>query len=87
MQTKKNLDHKRHITINVTVVYMVRDVLILMGKIHFEGHYWEGWALKIETFLGPEMATSEASVIWAQKIEIFFRSILYCVLFILYFML
>jgi hypothetical protein len=26
-----------------------------------------GWALKIETFLGPEMANSEASAIWAQK--------------------
>ncbi len=24
-----------------------------------------GWALEIETFLGPEMATSEASAIWA----------------------
>jgi hypothetical protein len=36
------------------------------GKIHFEGH-WKGWALKIETFLDPEMATSEASAIWAQK--------------------
>jgi hypothetical protein len=36
--------------------------------IHFEGH-WKGWALKIETFLGPEMATSEASAIWAQKIR------------------
>jgi hypothetical protein len=27
----------------------------------------QGWALKIETFLGPEMATSEASAIWVQK--------------------
>jgi hypothetical protein len=33
---------------------------------HYEGH-WKGWALKIETFLGHEMATSEASAIWAQK--------------------
>ncbi len=31
------------------------------GNIHFEGH-WNGWTLKIETFLGPEMATSEARV-------------------------
>jgi hypothetical protein len=29
------------------------------------GGHWKGWALKIETFLGPEMA--RASVIWAQK--------------------
>jgi hypothetical protein len=28
-------------------------------KIHYKGH-WKGWALEIETFLGPEMATSEA---------------------------
>ncbi len=26
-----------------------------------------GWALKIETFWGPEMAMSEASAKWAQK--------------------
>ncbi len=25
-------------------------------KIHYKGH-WNGWALKIETFLGPEMTT------------------------------
>ncbi len=29
---------------------------------HYEGH-WKGWALKIETILGPEMATSKASAI------------------------
>ncbi len=32
----------------------------------FKGH-WKGWALKVESFLGPEMATSEASAIWAPK--------------------
>jgi hypothetical protein len=26
-------------------------------KIHYKGH-WMVWALKIDTFLGPEMATS-----------------------------
>jgi hypothetical protein len=35
------------------------------GKIYYEGR-WKGWALEIETFLGPEMATSEASAIWPQ---------------------
>ncbi len=30
---------------------------------HYKGH-WKGWALKIKTFLGPEMATTEASAIW-----------------------
>jgi hypothetical protein len=29
-----------------------------VGYIHFEGHR-KGWALKIETLLGPEMAPSE----------------------------
>jgi hypothetical protein len=28
------------------------------GKILYEGQ-WKGWALEIENFLGPEMATSE----------------------------
>ncbi len=32
--------------------------MILMRQIYFRGH-WKGWALKIETFLGPEMASSE----------------------------
>jgi hypothetical protein len=25
---------------------------------HYEGH-WKGWALKIKTFLGPEMARAK----------------------------
>ncbi len=29
---------------------------------HYEGH-WKGWALKNETFSGPEMAASEESAI------------------------
>ncbi len=36
------------------------------GKSNVEGH-WKGWALKIETFFSPEMATRETSAIWAQK--------------------
>jgi hypothetical protein len=42
--------------------------MILMGEIHFEGH-WKGWALKIEIFLGPEMTTREASAIGPKKVE------------------
>jgi hypothetical protein len=52
------------LTINVPVVYMARDVMILMRENHFEGH-WKGWALKIETFWALTMR--EASAIWAQK--------------------
>jgi hypothetical protein len=33
-----------------------------MGNFHYKGHR-KGWALKIETFLGPKMATTEASAI------------------------
>jgi hypothetical protein len=32
----------------------------------YKGH-WKWWALKLKTFLGPEMATSDERVIWAQK--------------------
>jgi hypothetical protein len=59
------------ITINVPVVYMARYVRngFKVCKIHYERHQ-KGGALKIATFLGPEMATSKASAIWAQKVEI-----------------
>jgi hypothetical protein len=29
--------------------------------------YLNGWILKSETFMGPDIATSDASAIWAQK--------------------
>jgi hypothetical protein len=61
LKSKKTI--QRSVTINVPVVYMAPDIMILMGEIHFEGH-WKGWALKIETSLGPEIATSEANAIW-----------------------
>ncbi len=38
-------------------------------KIHYEGH-WKGWALEIETVLGLEMATCEASAIWAPTLSV-----------------
>jgi hypothetical protein len=57
------------VAINVPVVYMARDVMILMRANPLKGLLEKkiGWTLKIETFMGPEMATSEASAIWAQK--------------------
>ncbi len=48
------------LTINVSVVYMVQYVVVLRGQIHKKVHFKGVGALKIETFLGPEMATSEA---------------------------
>jgi hypothetical protein len=36
------------------------------GEIHNEGGF-EGMGPEIETFLGPEVETSAASAIWAQK--------------------
>jgi hypothetical protein len=49
---------------------MARNVMILMRATSITraiGKGGGGGELKIETFLGPEMATSEASAIWAQK--------------------
>jgi hypothetical protein len=59
---------EERITIIVPIVYMGRDELIFfyVGYIHFDGH-WKGWALKIKTFLGPEMAMSEASAFGPKK--------------------
>jgi hypothetical protein len=54
------------ITINVPVVYGTVCNGFEAGKNPNEGH-WKGWALEMETFFGPEMATSEASAIWTQK--------------------
>jgi hypothetical protein len=55
---------------NVHVVYMTRDTMILMREIPFEGN-WKRVGPKNRDFLGPEMATSGASAIWAKKVEIF----------------
>ncbi len=54
------------ITINVPVVYMARDIMISCGQHPLQ---WplEGVGPENRDFLGPEMATTEASAIWAQK--------------------
>jgi hypothetical protein len=46
--------------------YYILKILEGSGQIHYNGH-WKRWALKIETFWGPEMATSEANATWAPK--------------------
>jgi|LakMenE01Jun11ns_1017448.scaffolds.fasta_scaffold6920378_1 hypothetical protein len=61
---------RNRLTINVSVVYMAQDVMNLMGENTFMGH-WKGCTLKIETFWGPEMTTSEANAIWALKVKDF----------------
>ncbi len=50
---------------HVPVFYMARDVIILIRANTIRG-LLKGVGLKIETFLGPEIATSEASAIWTQ---------------------
>jgi hypothetical protein len=42
-------------------------IMFLMRADPLRGQVGGGWALETETFLGPEMATGEASAIWAQK--------------------
>ncbi len=52
---------------------MARHVMISIKsnpQIYFEGHS-KGWALKIDTFLGPEMAASEVYAIWANCDELY----------------
>ena len=50
------------ITINEPVDYMPRAVMILMrGQRHYAGH-WKGWAMKVETFLGPETAQAKRTL-------------------------
>ncbi len=44
------------------------------GQIHYKVH-WKGWDLKIETFLGPEISTSEASAVCAQKSRDFLSAV------------
>ncbi len=44
--------------------------MIFMRENPFLGPFWKGWTLKIYAFLGPEMATSKASGIWAQKYKL-----------------
>jgi hypothetical protein len=43
--------------------------MFLMCADQLRGQVGRGWALEIETLLGPEMATSETSAIWAQKVD------------------
>jgi hypothetical protein len=54
------------LTINVPVVYMARNVMILMRENPFRGSL-EGVGPENRDFLGPEMAMREASAIWTQK--------------------
>ncbi len=62
----------------VTVTTYLFTCSLLYGAVHndfeagsmdYEGHR-KGWAREIETFLGPEMATSGASAIWSQKVTL-----------------
>ncbi len=46
------------ITINVPVVFMARYVMVLRSATALRGAL-EGWALKIETFMGPEIARAK----------------------------
>jgi hypothetical protein len=54
-------------TINVPIVYMARGVMLLMRAISITRAIGIG---RNRDFLGPEMARSEASVIWVKKVFI-----------------
>ncbi len=58
--------HKGTITINVPVVSMAQYIMVLRRATSLLVAL-EGVGPENRDFLGPEMATSEASAIWAQK--------------------
>jgi hypothetical protein len=58
---------KHKIAIYATLIYTAPYVMFLICADQLRGQVGGGWALEIETLLGPEMATSETSAIWAQK--------------------
>jgi hypothetical protein len=49
------------------MIYTAPYVMFLMCADQVRGQVGGGWAREIETLLGPEMATSKTSAIWAQK--------------------
>jgi hypothetical protein len=64
------LHANRRLTINVPVpvVYMGRDEMILMWATFIEGH-WNGWALKVETFLGSKWPRAKRVPFGPKKAE------------------
>ncbi len=55
---RHNHPRANSLTINVPDVYMAQDVMILMRATSITRAIGWGCALKIDTYLGPEMATS-----------------------------
>jgi hypothetical protein len=49
-----------NLTINVPVVYMARNIMVLRRAKSITRGTGRGWTPEIKTFLGPEMATSDA---------------------------
>ncbi len=68
--TQLNLDRNNALVRYLSVVYMARDVIILIREDLFRGPL-EGVGPEKRDFLDLEMTTSEASAIWVQKAEIF----------------
>ncbi len=62
-QSKKLWSFSTFITNNVPVFYMAQDLMILMSEPSITRAIGRGGGLKIETFWGPEMATTEACTI------------------------
>ncbi len=66
IHTENCCTHKITLTINVPVVYMAREVMILIRANPLQGSL-KGVGPENLTFLGPEMASSESSALWAQN--------------------
>jgi hypothetical protein len=63
---EKNKGYVVFIAVYAPLIYTAPYVMCLMRADPLRGQAERCWALEIKTFLGPEIATSEASAIWAQ---------------------
>ncbi len=48
---------------------MAQYVMVLRGATSLHEGHWKGWALEIETFLGPEMARAKRVPFGPKKVE------------------
>jgi hypothetical protein len=73
VKCKRRQENIKELVLNVPVVYMAQDIMILTWALSITRAIapFEGLGPEIETFSGPEIATSEASAIWARKIQDF----------------
>jgi hypothetical protein len=74
---RRNFSDGGILAIYATMMYTAPYVMFLMRADPLRGKMGRVRALEIETYLGPEMATSECSVVFMKKGRVIKKSILY----------